>query len=140
MANFYYHSTKEMEPRQGVRYKTTYFKQNKDEYQRVLAHVQLVCQEILDLYHKEPNWEIWGEQPLQGFPRTNKQPNYSLNQMLTDMLTQLIQGKDIASGILGRWQRLFEGTDYAVNLYEGARPHINTDVWTDIFNPNAGKQ
>lgn len=140
MAKFYYHSIKEMEPKPGVRYKTTYFKQNRDEYQRVLEHVQMVCKEILDLYMEKPEWERWAEQPLPGFPRTQRQPNYSLNQMLTDMLEQLIKGKDVPSGMLGRWARLFEGTDYAIELIEGARPHIDSDVWTDIFNPNAGKQ
>jgi hypothetical protein len=107
MPEFKYKQTRAMTPRPGTKYSTTYYRQSTQEYRRLRAHVEQVINEILDQAILTNQIELL-EQELKGFPRTHGARNYSAGDILIDMQTQLAQSKDIASGILGRWQRLFE--------------------------------
>ena len=81
---FHYTSRKEMEPRPGVRYATTYYKQTQPEYTRLRQHIYAVAAEIV-----------------------------------TDMVEQFVKQKDLPSGMLGRWQKLFANTDWDIALVSG---------------------
>jgi hypothetical protein len=99
-----------MEPRPGTKYSTDYYKQSPGEYSRVDQHVRRVIQEVVEIAHKNNALEDL-ELPLKGYPRTNKQPNYSMLDIMKDMLDQLNHERDIPSGLLGRWNKLFEDFD-----------------------------
>ena len=57
---------------------------------------------------------LWTSEPLKQFKRSTRGQYYSLIEIVTDMVAQLASHKDIPSGILGRWNRLFEGTRWDI--------------------------
>jgi len=105
MAKFKYRSTREMEPRPGAKFATTYYRQTPAEYRRVQAHVEAVIADIIDGAIATNQTDLLSAE-LKNFPRTGGKANYSAADILMDMRDQLLSGKDIASGILGRWNRL----------------------------------
>ena len=123
-AEFQYTSRKEMEPRPGVRYATTYYKQSLTEYRLLQQHVHWVAKEIMSATDADSDLRIWSAEPLKAFPKSSRRQHYSLMEIVTDMLTQMAQHKDIPSGILGRWNRLFEATAWDIRMTSGtpARP------------------
>jgi hypothetical protein len=140
MAKFYYHSTKSLDPRPGKTFSTTYYRQNIKEFDLVKAHVQQIGLDLLAVFENNPetDWEEWCHSPLKGFSTTTKgKPNYSLIDIVQDLLAQIVMGKDIPSGMIGRWNRLFKDTPWDIELEQGEREKNN---FVDIFNPNAGKQ
>lgn len=103
-----YRQIKHMTPREGVRYATDYYKQSPGEYSKLYEHVK---QTIVQVVATAQANGIDLTDPLPGFPRTSRKPNYSAMDILQDMLTQMDHEKDIPSGILGRWNRLFEANE-----------------------------
>jgi hypothetical protein len=139
MAIFRYRRTKEMAPREGVKYATTYYQQSSDEYVRTRAHIRQVAGEILEYIEANPSWLEFVQQPLQGFPRTEGQANYTIEDILTDMLNQTNTDKDIPSGMLGRWNRLFDGTEYDIEMLQeltptGVSPRLFENLFTGVTN------
>lgn len=116
MAVFGYYSIKKMSPRPGARFATDYYKQTAAERTRLQQHVDWVREEIVTAaLHTDqvPDLEV----PLTGFPRTGNAPNYSAFDVMTDMVEQLEAGRDLPSGMLGRWQRLFQTEpDYQIEM------------------------
>ena len=106
MTKFIYREIKHMTPRDGARYATDYYKQDPKNYDQLQAHIQRVIREITD-YAQQHNCLADLEQPLKGFPRTGGKPNYSALDIMYDMYQQFELGRDLPSGILGRWRRLF---------------------------------
>jgi len=122
MAEFRYKSIRHMTPRSGMKYATDYYKQSKTEYSRLDEHVRQVMEQVVRRFDAEGLIEEL-EQPLAGFPRTQKQPNYTALDVMTDMLRQLNSEKDVPSGILGRWNRLFEANeDFRIDMQEDRVP------------------
>jgi hypothetical protein len=116
MPKFGYLSIREMEPRIGRKYSTKYYKQSRPERLRTEEHIQ---QTILDVGQKaleNPGMEQALLEPMKGFQRAETKGAYSAVDVMNDMLTQIQAGKDIPSGILGRWNRLFEGTGREIDM------------------------
>ena len=121
MMKFKYKSIRRMTPRDGVKYATEYYKQAPAEYTRLTQHVEQV---IVEVVRAAQPAGIDLTEPLKGFPRTAKQPNYSVMDIMRDMLQQLDQDKDVPSGILGRWNRLFaDNPDYLIEMTEESLPN-----------------
>ena len=98
-------STRQMDPRPGVRYATVYNRIRPATRRQMLRDIQVVMDEIVDQCDLENDYPI--VYPLRGFPRTNGQPNYSAGQIMTDLKQQLESGKDIPNAMVDRWNRLF---------------------------------
>lgn len=123
MAKFKYKKIKHMTPKEGVRYATDYYKQSVSEYSRLDEHVRTVMETVVREAQRN-NLLDELERPLPGFPRTNKRPNYSALDIMSDMLDQLNKEKDIPSGMLGRWNRLFDdNTDFTIDMEEEQLPN-----------------
>lgn len=112
-----------MQPREGVKYATDYYKQSPKEYTRVDQHVRSVMEQVIRAADAA-NMLSELEQPMKGFPRTSRRPNYSAMDVMNDMLDQLNHERDIPSGMLGRWNRLFEdNTDFTIDMEEEHQPN-----------------
>lgn len=134
----------EMEPREGVKYSTTYYQQNSEQAQEAYQHIKAVAEAIVDACERDEDLKEWVQQPLRGFPRTGPQPNYSMEDIVMDMLRQLDSGKDIPSGMLGRWNRLFDDTPWDIKMEEYQSPRaVKAGLFNQIFtqlDPYAGAQ
>jgi len=115
---FVYEQTKQMTPKNNQSFATTYYQMTDTQRERLLKHVSEVAQEI---YEHAAATGTAGDltEPLKGFPRLKGQPNYTAEDIITDFLGQLLQGKDAPSGMLGRWNRLFaEFPDVTVEMQD----------------------
>lgn len=123
MAVFKYKTIRKMQPRDGVKYATEYYKQTPREYTRLDEHVRQTMETVVQAADRDNMLEELNE-PLQGFPRTGRRPNYSALDIMQDMLDQLNHQKDVPSGILGRWNRLFEDNpDFRIDMQEDLPPN-----------------
>jgi hypothetical protein len=129
-----YLQTRTMEPREGVKYSTTYYQQNSEQAQAAFQHVRTVAEEIIRCGEADLELKAWIQTPLKAFPRTGIRPNYSVEDIVSDLLGQLDQGKDIPSGMLGRWNRLFEDTPWDIELEEYVSPRaVRQGLFNNIF-------
>lgn len=128
---FKYKTIKKMMPKDGVKYATEYYKQSPAEYTRVDEHIRNVMETVVREAVKN-NLIDELETPLPGFPRTSKRPNYSAMDVMMDMLDQINKEKDIASGLLGRWNRLFDdNADFTIEMEEERLPN---PVFNKLFH------
>lgn len=112
---FGYTSRREMEPRPGRKYSTIYYKQSASERARTFEHVKKTIENLGEAALADGTSLDW-EKPLTDFPRREKSGHYSTLDIVTDMYQQMQSGKDIPSGILGRWNRLFDGTGLDIDM------------------------
>ena len=123
MAKFKYKKIKHMNPRPGVKYATDYYKQTPAEYTRTYEHIKNV---IVDVVSNANKHNITEElyKPQKGFPRTNKQPNYSMWDIMADMLDQFDHERDLPSGMLGRWNKIFGDNEaLTIDMEEDSPPN-----------------
>jgi hypothetical protein len=123
-----------MEPREGAKYSTTYYQQNSEQARESFTHVRNVAEAIVDACERDLDLKDWVQTPLKAFPRTGVKPNYSTEDIVSDLLNQLDSGKDIPSGMIGRWNRLFEDTPWDIELEEYVSTRaINTGLFNNLF-------
>ena len=116
MAKFGYLNRTQMDPRPGVKYATEYYRQTATQRARCLQHIERVVQQVGEqALESQGNFDLISE-PMSGFPRTGGLANYSALDVMRDLVDQLDAGKDIPSGMLGRWNRLFAGTGLELEL------------------------
>jgi len=133
MAIFKYRQTKVMEPRDGNAFSTTYYQQSAEEIARTYQHVLTVAREIVRCCENDPSLKEYVQSPLKGF-RKLRADNYSLEDIVGDLLKQLDLGKDIPSGMLGRWNKIFQGTDWDIELVqEYSSVKVSPSLFNDLF-------
>ena len=113
-----YKSTKVLEPRDGNDFATTYYQQTHQQRQESLEHIQGVVEAITEVCTRDHDLRDWIQEPLKRFRRVTNKPNYSLLDIVTDLALQLEAGKDIPSGMIGRWNKLFKDTPWDILLEE----------------------
>jgi len=115
MKKFKYESLLELEPRYGNNFGTVYYKMDKKNLKALLVFVSTV-KDLVDWEMDEYNsWDEWNT-PNPHFKRRGKSAHYSKYQIITDLDTQLQRGKDPTKGLVGRWNRMFETTQYEFKL------------------------
>ncbi len=135
MAIFRYTKTVEMAPKEGVKFATTYYKQRPEEAVRTKQFIAQVGREIIEVCERNPELQEFCQQPLKGFGRTNNRPNYTIEDIICDMIGQMESGKDIPSGMFGRWGRLFKDTEYDIELLQEYTPtKISPRLFNDLFS------
>lgn len=140
MAKFGYRSRRKMDPRPGRTYATEYYKQGRQERARTQAFVERVIQQVGERALETPGGVETLMRPMKGFQRRETKGAYSAFDVLTDMLQQLESGKDIPSGILGRWNRLFEGTGQEIEMMpEGDLPPRNP-TYEELFDDHRAEK
>lgn len=128
MAQFGYRHIKKMTPRPGRSYATEYYQQGREEQARCQAWVAATAQMITDRADETADGWITIQQPLRGFRRRESTGCYTALDIITDLLQQMVEGRDIPSGMLGRWNRLFADTDRTIEMVPEAE--------LDLTNPN----
>jgi hypothetical protein len=119
----YYQSTHDMLPRPGVKYATTYYKQTLEQRKQLTKHIRKCSMEIAEYLDVDPEAAEWHTNyPLKGFPKSDKQPNRTTWEIVSDMV-QESQGrkrdglpKDYAQAPIERWNKLFKDTDYEIHM------------------------
>lgn len=113
MAKSYYNTTHEMDPRPGVSYKTTYYKQSLDDRMKTAKHIKGVLRDVDSLPMSEI--EQWLHSPIKGHKKkTTGKGNYTVLDVLKDALAEA-NGKqknglpkDFAKAPIDRWNKVFE--------------------------------
>lgn len=125
-----YQSSHKMEPREGLKYSTTYLKQLSEQRQELVNHIKTVLEEVADAIEGNEDLEELVRQPLDGFPR-KALPNRSISDIIADMIHEA-QGKrpngkpkDFALAPIERWNKIFQGTDYEIVLVQTFDPQPN---------------
>lgn len=132
-----YLKTRVMEPRDGVKYSTTYYQQNSEQAQEAFKFIKSVAEEIIRCGEADLDLREWIQTPLKAFPRTGVKPNYSMEDIVSDLLGQLDQGKDIPSGMIGRWNRLFDETPWDIELEEYTSAQaVRAGLFNNLFEAN----
>jgi hypothetical protein len=116
MATFYYRTTKTMEPRIGVRYATVYIKQDIAEYERLKSWLVQIAQDIISISQIDADCADWFTKPMADFRRSQRGEYYSPEDIITDMIDQMMHGRDLTEAMIGRWNRLTEGTPWHIEL------------------------
>jgi hypothetical protein len=123
MKTIRYQKMTKMDPRDGVKYSTTYVKQTLPQRKELCRHIKTVVTEISDAIEGNEDLTDFVRTPLKGFKTTTGQ-NRTLTDVLTDMINEakgkMKNGlpKDFALAPIERWNKLFEGTDYEVDLVQ----------------------
>ena len=116
MATFRYRSRKTMEPRTGVRYATVYIKQDTAEYERLKSWLVQIAQDIISISQIDADCAAWFTTPMADFRRSRRGEYYSPEDIITDMIDQMAHGRDLTEAMLGRWNRLTQGTPWQIEL------------------------
>lgn len=119
---FVYKTTLTLEPRPGTNYATTYYKMTDQERQRMIEWLGRIAQDIIAITDDSYDWAAWMSNPLKKFRKSRRGEYYTPMELITDMLGQLIEGRDIPEAMIGRWNRLCGGTDWAISMTDQARP------------------
>lgn len=130
MPKFGYTQKKTMPAREGVNYATEYYKQNLTEYSRLRSHVYRVAAELMSQCDSNSEYHDWAIKPLKGYRRTGGRKNYTPMEIVTDMVEQFTHQKDVPSGMLGRWNRLFGDTEWDIEMvsYNPARENMFAEL------------
>lgn len=130
MKDIRYQKFSKMEPRGGVKYSTTYVKQNLHHRKDLCKHIKQVVTEIADAVEGDEELLDFMRTPLKGFKTTTGQ-NRTPTDILTDMVNEAKglqkngNPKDFALAPIERWNKLFQGTDYEINLIQTFGPPGN---------------
>jgi len=123
MKTIRYQKLNKMEPRDGVKYSTTYVKQTLEQRKELTKHIRLVITEISQAVEQDPDLLDFMRTPLKGF-KTSSGQNRTGTDILTDMVneakgkTKQNLPKDFALAPIERWNKLFADTDYAIDLVQ----------------------
>lgn len=138
MKTIRYQKMNKMDPRDGVKYSTTYVKQTLAQRKDLCKHIKIVVTEISDAIEGDEGLVDFVRTPLKGFKTTTGQ-NRTLTDVLTDMINEakgkMKNGmpKDFALAPIERWNKLFEGTDYAVDLVQTFTPANNFNELVEML-------
>ena len=129
MKTIRYQKFNKMEPRDGVKYSTTYVKQTLDQRKELTKHIKSVINEIAEVIETDPDLLDFVRTPLKGFKTSN-----GINRTTTDILTDMVNEakgkqknglpKDFALAPIERWNKLFAGTEYEINLVQTFSPAV----------------
>lgn len=143
MKTIRYQKFNKMEPRDGIKYSTTYVKQTLEQRKELCKHIKQVVYEIADAVENDEDLLDFVRTPLKGFKTTSGQ-NRTATDILTDMVNEA-KGKqknglpkDFALAPIERWNKLFEGTDYSIDLVQTfSKPSINFHDLCEIIDDDA---
>lgn len=120
MPQFIYKTTRQMEPRPGVKYSTIYYKQDPADYNLFRDWLFERAQEIIAVTDADPSMQYWWYAPNKAFAKSTRSDYYSPNELLTDLLSQIALKKDITKSMLDRWNRLCEDSPWEVTFVQAS--------------------
>ena len=129
-----YYTTKELPPRPGNNFATTYYKLDKAETKRLTETVNALADSIDRL---TPSEKQEFESMFKGLltQKRDSKGKYSATQIVKDLQKQLAQGKDVPSGMIGRWNKAFDGTEIDIILVKaGTKAQRKSDDFNKFFD------
>lgn len=129
MTTFYYKHKQEMDPIGKNPYKTVYIKQSHHEHHRLKNWLVQVAEQIIGTCETNASAAEWFTSPLREFKKSRKGQYYTPEELLTDMIQQLAQGKDLPQAMLDRWNRLTQGTPWEIELIQDAHAKSSSQNW-----------
>jgi hypothetical protein len=136
---FYYQSTQSMDPRPGTAFATTYYKQTLDQRKQLTKHIFRSSREIVSALDQDADMMKWATtHPLKGFPKTGKQKNRTVWEILEDIIGEAKgvkkngDPKDYAQAPIERWNKLFHDTEYEFHMEqnEGTKKTTFDTLWS----------
>jgi len=125
MATFTYKYTQEMDPIGRKPYRTIYIKQTHAEHARLRNWLVQVAEQIIGTCEINASLAEWFSSPHRDFRKSQKGQYYTPEELLTDMIGQLAQGRDMTQAMVDRWNRLTAGTPWAIELTTGSQTHAH---------------
>jgi hypothetical protein len=128
MATFTYRYTQEMTPIGNRKYATTYIKQSHAEHARLQAWLVQVAEEIIGTCEHNVSLAEWFASPNRDFKKSQKGQYYTPEELITDMISQLAQGRDMTQAMVDRWNRLCSGTPWEIELTTHAQTPVSAEA------------
>jgi len=117
-------STREMDPRPGVKFATTYNRIRPATRRKMLADILAITEDIVKACENQNDYPIVN--PLRDFSRTSGRPNYSAADIMSDLVNQIREGRDIPDAMVNRWNKLFaEWDEIQIEFVDSAQPSNN---------------
>jgi len=120
MATFIYKHKQEMDPIGKNPYKTIYIKQSHHEHHRLKNWLVSVAEQIIGTCEINASAAEWFTTELRDFKKSRKGQYYTPEELITDMIQQLAQGKDLPQAMVDRWNRLTQSTPWEIELIQDA--------------------
>lgn len=133
MATFYYRTRRDLDPRPGYTYSTTYIKQDAEEYERLRGWLVQIAEDIIAISNIDMDCATWFITPMRDFRRSTRGQYYSPQDIITDMIDQMAHGRDLSSAMVGRWNRLCEGTPWQIEFVASSDTKSKPQVRTELF-------
>lgn len=135
MTTYYYDSSQTLERREGRNYSTTYYKQPKDEQEKIR---KMIFNTVRDLgyldrtgHTAEIDW-FFSQSLKKHKKKTTGKGLYTVEDCINDMVTQLNskqkngKPKDLPLSIVNRWNKAFaECENRTIEMKRGTRPNNN---------------
>lgn len=118
MATFTYKYRQEMDPIGGRPYRTVYIKQTHHEHARLRNWLVQIAEQIIGACEVNASAAEWFSQPMREFRKSRRGEYYTPEELLTDMIAQLAQGRDMPQSMVDRWNRLTAQTPWQIELVE----------------------
>ena len=128
MATFTYRYTQEMTPIGNRKYATVYIKQSHAEHARLLNWLVQIGEQICGTCEINASLAEWFSSPHRDFRKSTRGEYYTPEELLTDMITQLAQGRDMTQAMADRWNRLCSGTPWAIELTTSLQTPVSAEA------------
>ena len=128
MATFTYRYTQEMTPIGSRKYATVYIKQSHAEHARLLNWLVQIGEQICGTCEINASLAEWFSSPHRDFRKSTRGEYYTPEELLTDMITQLAQGRDMTQAMADRWNRLCVGTPWAIELTTSLQTPVSAEA------------
>jgi len=122
MTRIFFNEIKALEPRPGVTYATEYLIQHRKDRVKLKQHVGKLLEQLAILQQSNPSIIDELQKPDTRFRKSRKGEYYTQWEIIEDMYKESIgrkkdgTPKDFAMAPIGRWNRLFKGTDTEIIL------------------------
>jgi hypothetical protein len=122
MATFTYKYKQEMDPIGRNPYKTIYIKQSHAEHARLRNWLVGIAEQIIGTCEINASAAEWFVTPMRDFKKSTKGQYYTPEDLITDMISQLAQGKDLPQSMVDRWNRLCQDTAWEIHFEPTKQP------------------
>jgi hypothetical protein len=99
-----------------------YIKQTPHEHARLRNWLVQIAEQIIGACEVNASAAEWFSQPMREFRKSQRGEYYSPEELLTDMIAQLAQGRDMCQSMVDRWNRLTAQTPWQIELVEATGP------------------
>lgn len=125
---------------------STYYQMTWAEKKRLRQWVDSIIEEIMEVCVQNSEWDDFVTNPLEirgpnGFAKKAKGEYYSIAEIFIDLKKRLDKNEDPLDSMLGpngRWNRLFAGTDYEIDLID--ETDVVSNKFSSLFDEYAGAQ